>query len=160
LKVLGIDPGLKGGLAMVEDGRLIHVAPMPVVALENGKNRVSTDGLRDFLETCARDPDEIWIEEVGARPGQGVTSMFNFGFGCGVLLGFFRSACPEAVINYIRPQKWQKHFWDSTEDTKASSVEVAAALYGTATLIPAGCRTPHDGMSDALLIARYASDSR
>jgi crossover junction endodeoxyribonuclease RuvC len=153
--ILGIDPGLSGGLALVKDKTLIGVSPMPVCVFDNGKRRVDAKGLVEFISKCGIDPDAIWIEEVGARPGQGVTAMFSFGFGAGTLYGTFSVLCPEASIQYVRPQKWQKEFWAEAEDTKAESIAVATTIYGKEALIPEGARTPSDGISDALLIATY-----
>ena len=77
--IIGIDPGLSGAIAWVsEDGHLIRVADMPTVEV-NGKKKVSPQMLVSMLE----EHDDLIrlaaIEEVGAMPGQGVTSMFNFG---------------------------------------------------------------------------------
>jgi crossover junction endodeoxyribonuclease RuvC len=105
--VFGIDPGLTGGIAVFDNGRLIAVHPVAVV------ERVVSKKMKRFINPKANaeiftrhQPDAVYIEEVGAMPGQGVTSMWNFGFTTGVLHGL--SAVSD--IRTVRPMKWKTAF--------------------------------------------------
>jgi crossover junction endodeoxyribonuclease RuvC len=107
LIIFGIDPGLTGGIAVFQDGRLIAVHPVAVI------ERVVSKKTKRFINPKANaeiftshQPDVVYIEEVGAMPGQGVTSMFGFGFTAGVLHGL--SAVSD--IRTVRPMKWKTAF--------------------------------------------------
>ena len=136
---IGIDPGAKGGLAGIRDGG-ITVAPYE-------KSR--------YIEILSRVPlDSVCcLEHVHAMPGQGVTSMFNFGQNFGWVQGVL-----EAMgISYelVQPQKWKKEF--SITGDKNSSIMVCKRLFPGVSLLPTErCRKDNDGMAEALLMAEYA----
>jgi crossover junction endodeoxyribonuclease RuvC len=93
------------------------------------------------------------LEKVGAMPGQGVTSMFNFG----VSYGYIKGVLEANRIPYqeIPPQRWKKEFGLNSD--KAASVEVCRKLFPDVNLLATPrCRKPHDGMAEALLLAEYA----
>ena len=136
---IGIDPGAKGGLAVIRDGG-ITVAPYE-------KSR--------YIEILSRVPSDsvCCLEHVHAMPGQGVTSMFNFGQNFGWVQGVL-----EAMgISYelVQPQKWKKEF--SITGDKNSSIMVCKRLFPGVSLLPTErCRKDNDGMAEALLMAEYA----
>ena len=136
---IGIDPGAKGGLAVIRDGG-ITVAPYE-------KSR--------YIEILSRVPSDsvCCLEHVHAMPGQGVTSMFNFGQNFGWVQGVL-----EAMgISYelVQPQKWKKEF--SITGDKNSSIMVCKRLFPGVSLLPTDrCRKDNDGMAEALLMAEYA----
>lgn len=100
---IGIDPGLSGGIAVVENGWLLESHRMPVVKFGT-KRVIDSRGLSDIL--VERDyAKRVIIEKVHAMPGQGVSSMFTFGFGCGVIEGVL--AALHMPFEYVTPQKWQ-----------------------------------------------------
>ena len=102
--ILGIDPGISGALAWVsDDGHLISTSDMPVIEI-NGKKKVSPYILADMLK--ARMPTLAVIEEVGAMPGQGVTSMFGFGYSAGILAGVCAGLMVPTVM--YRPAVWKR----------------------------------------------------
>ena len=101
--IIGIDPGLSGGIAVIENGRIVETHRMPVVKFGT-KKVLDSRGLREIL--IERDyASRVIIEKVHAMPGQGVTSMFTFGFGCGVIEGVL--AGTTMPFEYVTPQKWQ-----------------------------------------------------
>ena len=93
------------------------------------------------------------VEQVSAMPGQGVTSMFNFGKGFGWILGTLEAY--SVPYELIRPQKWKKEF--SVTSDKNTSIEVCKRLFPHVSLLPTErCKKDNDGMAEALLLAEYA----
>jgi len=82
--IIGIDPGISGSICFFQDGKIIDVVEMPTMT-EGKKNKKQVNGSQIFNEISDRirklDKKNIRviIEQVSAMPGQGVTSMFNFG---------------------------------------------------------------------------------
>lgn len=139
LTYIGIDPGAKGGLAVIRDGG-ITVAPYE-------KSR--------YIEILSRvPPDSVCcLEHVHAMPGQGVTSMFNFGQSFGWVQGVLEAM--GVSYELVQPQKWKKEF--SITGDKNSSIMVCKRLFPGVSLLPTErCRKDNDGMAEALLMAEYA----
>ena len=108
--------------------------------------------LRSIVEKYGKNV-RCCIESVSAMPGQGVTSMFNFGKGFGWILGILDAyAVPYELV---RPQKWKKEF--SITSDKNTSIAVCKRLFPWVSLLPTErCRKDNDGMAEALLLAEYA----
>ena len=146
--ILGIDPGISGALAWVsDDGHLICTSDMPVIEI-TGKKKVSPYILTDMLKT--RTPTMAVIEEVSAMPGQGVTSMFNFGYSAGVLAG----VCAGLMIPVVlyRPAVWKRAA--SVPADKGAARQMAQRYWP-------GCRdfdrVKDDGRAEAALLARWVA---
>ena len=110
--IIGIDPGISGSICFFEDGKIIEVIEMPVMT-EGKKNKKQVNGAQiynEFLKRTNNKDDEIRvvIEQVSAMPGQGVTSMFNFGQSFGILKGICSGM--QIPMFFIRPAKWKKYF--------------------------------------------------
>ena len=110
--IIGIDPGISGSICFFEDGKIIEVIEMPVMS-EGKKNKKQVNGAQiynEFLTRITRKNDEtrVVIEQVSAMPGQGVTSMFNFGQSFGILKGI--CSAMQLPMFFIRPAKWKKYF--------------------------------------------------
>ncbi len=110
--VIGIDPGISGSICFFEDGKIIEVIEMPVMT-EGKKNKKQVNGAQiynEFLKKINNKGDEIRvvIEQVSAMPGQGVTSMFNFGQSYGILKGI--CSAMQLPVFFVRPAKWKKYF--------------------------------------------------
>jgi len=111
--IIGIDPGISGSLCFFEDGKIIDVIEMPVMA-EGKKNKRQVNGSQIYNEIYKRTKDtekkniKVIIEQVSAMPGQGVTSMFNFGQSFGVLKGI--CSAMQLPLYFVRPAKWKKYF--------------------------------------------------
>ncbi len=111
--IIGIDPGISGSLCFFEDGKIIDVIEMPVMA-EGKKNKRQVNGPQIYNEILKRTKNiekksiKVIIEQVSAMPGQGVTSMFNFGQSFGVLKGI--CSAMQLPLYFVRPAKWKKYF--------------------------------------------------
>ena len=110
--IIGIDPGISGSICFFEDGKILEVIEMPVMT-EGKKNKKQVNGAQiynEFLKRITRKDDEIRvvIEQVSAMPGQGVTSMFNFGQSFGILKGI--CSAMQLPMFFVRPAKWKKYF--------------------------------------------------
>lgn len=158
-KVLGIDPGLSGGLSIIDEKlNLISCHPMPIKKGNDGKNKIDPCGVRDII--AAHTIDLAIIEKVGAMPNQGVTSMFNFGDGFGIVRGIAEIFANQTI--YARPQEWQG-FQYLTGLSKDQVGEVAFEVFQTEEMYNGvyskgkrkGEKRLLDGISDSLMIAKY-----
>ena len=111
--IISIDPGISGAICFFENNKIEDVIEMPCMA-EGKKNKKQVNGAQIFNEISRRiknkDKKEIFvvIEQVAAMPGQGVTSMFNFGQSFGVLKGI--CSAMRLSMYFVRPAKWKKYF--------------------------------------------------
>ncbi len=110
--IIGIDPGISGSICFFEDGKIIEVIEMPVMT-EGKKNKKQVNGAQVYNEFFKRinnknDDIRVVIEQVSAMPGQGVTSMFNFGQSYGILKGI--CSAMQLPMFFVRPAKWKKYF--------------------------------------------------
>ena len=111
--IIGIDPGISGSICFFEDGKIIDVIEMPTMT-EGKKNKKQVNGSQiynEFLKRInkfQRDDIRVIVEQVSAMPGQGVTSMFNFGQSFGILKGI--CSAMQLPIYFVRPTKWKKYF--------------------------------------------------
>ena len=111
--IIGIDPGITGAISFFEDGELKDVIDMPTMASGN-KNKKQINGSQIFNEISLRIQNQkseninVVVEQVSAMPGQGVTSMFNFGQSFGAIKGI--CAAMQLPMYFVRPAKWKKYF--------------------------------------------------
>ena len=111
--IIGIDPGISGSICFFEDGKIVDVIEMPTMT-EGKKNKKQVNGAQVYNEIIKKiDKIEkhnvrVVIEKVSAMPGQGVTSMFNFGQSFGILKGI--CSAMQLPLYYVRPAKWKKYF--------------------------------------------------
>ena len=111
--IVGIDPGIAGAICFFSSGNVIDVIDMPTMA-EGKKNKKQVNGRQIYNEIMLiknkfkNEKMSVIVEQVSAMPGQGVTSMFNFGQSFGVIKGI--CSAMELPIFYVRPAKWKKHF--------------------------------------------------
>tara|TARA_Y100000590_G_scaffold49981_1_gene52757 strand:- start:1467 stop:1961 length:495 start_codon:yes stop_codon:yes gene_type:complete len=111
--IIGIDPGISGSLCFFKDGKIIDLVEMPNMA-DGKKNKRQVNGSQIYNEIYSRVKDldkenvKVVIEQVSAMPGQGVTSMFNFGQSFGVLKGI--CSAMQLPMYFVRPAKWKKYF--------------------------------------------------
>ena len=108
--VIGIDPGISGSICFFQNGKIIDVVEMPTM-IEGKKNKKQVNGSQIFNEISLKikkiDKKDIKvvIEQVSAMPGQGVTSMFNFGQSFGILKGI--CSAMQLPMYFVRPAKWK-----------------------------------------------------
>ena len=111
--IIGIDPGISGSICFFEDGKILDVIEMPTMT-EGKKNKRQVNGAQIFneisskLEETDKQNVRVIIEQVSAMPGQGVTSMFNFGQSFGILKGI--CSAMQLPMYFVRPAKWKKYF--------------------------------------------------
>ena len=111
--IIGIDPGISGSICFFENGKVIDIVEMPSMA-EGKKNKKQVNGSQIYNEISSRIKKinkgdiKVVIEQVSAMPGQGVTSMFNFGQSFGVLKGV--CSAMQLSVYFVRPAKWKKYF--------------------------------------------------
>jgi len=111
--VIGIDPGISGSICFFQDGKINDVVEMPTM-IEGKKNKKQVNGSQIFNEISYRTKKidkkdiKVVIEQVSAMPGQGVTSMFNFGQSFGILKGI--CSAMQLPMYFVRPAKWKKYF--------------------------------------------------
>ena len=111
--IIGIDPGISGSICFFQDGIINDVLEMPIM-IEGKKNKKQVNGSQIFNEISEKIKNtdkkniKVVIEHVTAMPGQGVTSMFNFGQSFGILKGI--CSAMQLSVYFVRPAKWKKYF--------------------------------------------------
>ena len=158
MKIIGIDPGLSGAIAILEDNKVLSIFDMPVMAEgKKNKRQLNSAQLVDIIKENIKLHDDIAVvvEQVNAMPGQGVTSMFNFGQTFGAIKGV--CAALKLPIFFVRPSKWKKHF-DLLNSSKDSSRTKVIEMYPS--LSNQLTKKKDVNKSDAILIARFYSETR
>ena len=156
--VVGIDPGLSGAIAILENNKVLNIFDMPVMAEgKKNKRQLNSAQLVRIIKDSTKPDDEIAVvvEQVNAMPGQGVTSMFNFGQTFGAIKGV--CAALELPIFFVRPSKWKKHF-ELINSSKDSSRTKAIEMYPS--LSSQLAKKKDVNKSDAILIARFYTETR
>ena len=137
---IGIDPGKSGALAAIDEGAVV------LVKFDEPAYLDTISDLRNKKTFCV-------LEHVNAMPGQGVTSMFNFGLNFGWIQGVLRAN--GIPFELVRPQKWKKEFGITSD--KNTSISVAHKLFPEVSFRRTErCTKDDDGLAEALLIAEYA----
>ena len=145
--IVGIDPGITGAVAVLTDsGEFVAVHDMPTMKLGDKKNQVHAPSLAKMLRFI--EPRMVVLESVHAMPGQGVTSMFNFGMGYGAIKGVLAGI--GVPYKDATPQKWKKACGLIGKDKDAARL-LAIELWPEASL----SRKKDCGRADALLIAKF-----
>lgn len=159
---IGIDPGLDGGIALIKEGKdneVLELKTFRMPTIKNPKNK--TGKLYDIPEVNSIFKDcsnhsFATLEKINPMPKQGVTSMFSMGQGYGILLGLLTAN--NIPHQLIQPRVWQRSMFGSInkKNTKEASIHACKMNYPKINLIPDGCKKPHHGIADALLMAEYA----
>jgi len=145
--VVGIDPGISGAIARYNPSKAtLDVWDMPILEV-NKKKTISPYLVANILKEAAA---PVYIEKVAAMPGQGVTSMFNFGKGFGVLLG--AAAGLGLQTTQVTPQTWMKAL--KCQKGKDANRQRACELFPQYSHLFS--RKKDDGRADAALLAYYA----
>ena len=111
MRIIGIDPGLSGGIAILDDLKIYDIFDMPIMSEgKKNKNQLNSAQLVNIINkhVLRKENTFVIVEQVSAMPGQGVTSMFNFGQTFGSIKGI--CAALGLPIFYVRPAKWKKHY--------------------------------------------------
>ena len=111
--IIGIDPGISGSICFLKEGKILDVIEMPTMT-DGKKNKRQVNASQIYNEIYKRidnlenEDTRVVIEQVSAMPGQGVTSMFNFGQSFGILKGV--CSAMQLPMYFVRPAKWKKYF--------------------------------------------------
>ena len=153
--IIGIDPGITGSICFFQDGKIIDVVEMPNMA-EGKKNKKQVNGAQIYYEISLRikhlkkEEIKVVIEQVSAMPGQGVTSMFNFGQSFGILKGI--CSAMQLPMYFVRPAKWKKYFNLINSEKDASRTKAIEVFpYFSSQL----SRKKDSNKADAILIASF-----
>ena len=158
--IVGIDPGIAGAICFFSSGNVIDVIDMPTMA-EGKKNKKQVNGRQIYNEIMViknkfkNEKMSVIVEQVSAMPGQGVTSMFNFGQTFGAIKGV--CAALNLPIFFVRPSKWKKYF-ELINASKDSSRTKVIEMYPS--LSNQLSKKKDVNKSDAILIARFYSETR
>ena len=153
--VIGIDPGISGSICFLKDGEILDVIKMPTMK-EGKKNKKQVNGSQIFNEISKRinnvDVKEVRvvIEQVSAMPGQGVTSMFNFGQTFGILKGI--CSAMQLSMYFVRPAKWKKYFNLINSEKDASRTRVIEIFPYISSQLS---KKKDSNKADAILIASF-----
>ena len=158
MMIFGIDPGVSGAISILEDKKIIEVYDMPTM-IDGKKNKKQVNGSQVaniFKEKIdSKREISVVVEHVNAMPGQGVTSMFNFGQSFGVIKGVCSAL--SLPIHFIRPTKWKKHFNLINTNKDASRTKVIEIYPEISSKLS---RKKDSNKADAILIARYFNDTQ
>ena len=158
MKVIGIDPGLSGAIAILENNKVLNLFDIPVMSEgKKNKRQLNSALLVSLLKENIFKNEEVSVvvEQVNAMPGQGVTSMFNFGQTFGAIKGV--CAAMGLPIFFVRPSKWKKHFElinASKDSSRTKAIEMYPSLSNQLT------KKKDVNKSDAILIARFYYDTK
>jgi len=153
--IIGIDPGISGSICFLEDGIVKDVLEMPTMT-EGKKNKKQVNGSQIYneisfrIKTYEKKNIKVVIEQVSAMPGQGVTSMFNFGQSFGILKGI--CSAMQLPIYFVRPAKWKKYFNLINSEKDASRTRAIEIFpYFSSNL----SKKKDSNKADAILLASY-----
>ncbi len=153
--IIGIDPGISGSICFLDNGKILDVIEMPIMT-DGKKNKKQVNGSQVYNEISKRikqfekNQIRVVIEHVSAMPGQGVTSMFNFGQSFGILKGICTAM--QLPMYFVRPAKWKKYFNLLNSQKDASRTRVIEIFpYFSSQL----SRKKDTNKADAILIASF-----
>ena len=153
--IIGIDPGISGSICFFDNGKILDVIDMPIMT-DGTKNKKQVNGSQVYNEITKRikqfekNQIRVVIEHVSAMPGQGVTSMFNFGQSFGILKGICTAM--QLPMYFVRPAKWKKYFNLLNSEKDASRTRAIEIFpYFSSQL----SRKKDSNKADAILIASF-----
>ena len=156
--IFGIDPGVSGAICVLKEGKILEVYEMPTM-IDGKKNKRQVNGAEVtniFLKELNNKYEaKVVVEHVTAMPGQGVTSMFNFGQSFGVLKGI--CAALKLPIYFVRPVKWKKHFNLIKTNKDASRTKVIEIFPYISSKIS---RKKDSNKADSILIGKYFEETQ
>ena len=154
--IIGIDPGINGAISIIENKKILEVYDTPtMIDGKKNKRQINSAQVTNIIKERLNTDKEVVVvvEHVNAMPGQGVTSMFNFGQSFGVIKGI--CAALNLPIYFIRPTKWKKHFNLIKTNKDASRTKVIEVYPEISAKLS---RKKDSNKADAILIARYFHD--
>ena len=158
MRIFGIDPGIAGAIAILDEKKIVDVIDLPTMADgKKNKRQLNSAHLSQYISNNITNINKtvVVVEQVNAMPGQGVTSMFNFGQTFGAIKGV--CAALKLPIFFVRPSKWKKHF-ELINSSKDSSRTKVIEMYPTLSGQLAKKRDVNK--SDAILIAKFYFETK
>ena len=153
--IIAIDPGITGSICFFEDGKIINLVEMPNMT-DGKKNKKQVNGsqiyneISSIIKNIEKKNIKVVIEQVSAMPGQGVTSMFNFGQSFGILKGI--CSAMQLPMYFVRPAKWKKYFNLINSEKDASRTKAIEVFpYFSSQL----SKKKDSNKADAILIASF-----
>ena len=156
--IIGIDPGISGAISILENKKILEVYDTPtMIDGKKNKRQINSAQVTNIIKERLKSEKEIIVvvEHVNAMPGQGVTSMFNFGQSFGVLKGI--CSAMQLTMYFVRPSKWKKHFNLIKTNKDASRTKVIEAYPEISSKLH---RKKDSNRADAILIALYFNDTQ
>ena len=153
--IIGIDPGVSGSICFFKDGKILDVIEMPIMN-EGKKNKKQVNGAQIYNEIIKRIDNtssietRVVIEHVTAMPGQGVTSMFNFGQSFGILKGV--CSAMRLPMFFVRPAKWKKYYNLINSEKDASRTRAIEIFPNFSSQLS---KKKDSNKADAILIASF-----
>ena len=157
--IIGIDPGISGAICFFENGEVKNIIDMPSMA-EGKKNKRQINGnqlfneIKNNIKNISKSNICVVVEQVSAMPGQGVTSMFNFGQSFGVIKGI--CSAMQLPIYFVRPAKWKKYFnliKTEKEASRTKAIEIFPYISSKLS------KKKDSNKAEAILIASYFSNN-
>ena len=156
--IIGIDPGISGAISVIENKKILEVYDTPtMIDGKKNKRQINSAQVTNIFKERLNNNKEVAVvvEHVNAMPGQGVTSMFNFGQSFGVIKGI--CAALSLPIYFVRPAKWKKHFNLIKTNKDASRTKVIEVYPEISSKLH---RKKDSNRADAILIALYFNDTQ
>ena len=156
--IIGIDPGISGAISIVENKKILEVYDTPtMIDGKKNKRQINSAQVTNIIKERLNSGKKVVVvvEHVNAMPGQGVTSMFNFGQSFGVIKGI--CAALNLPIHFVRPVKWKKHFNLIKTNKDASRTKVIEVYPEISSKLH---RKKDSNRADAILIALYFNDTQ
>ena len=153
--IIGIDPGISGAICFFDNGKILDVIDMPTM-IDGKKNKKQVNGsqlvneINQRISNISNSKISVVVEHVTAMPGQGVTSMFNFGQSFGVLKGI--CAALKLPIFFIRPIKWKKYYNLINTEKDASRTKAIEMFPSFSSQLS---KKKDSNKADAILIASF-----
>lgn len=151
VRVLGLDPGLTGAVAVWDTALdALIVRDMPV-ANKSGANTTRREVVPEWLANIIREwsPDVAWIEQVSAMPKQGVSSVFSFGVSYGIARGVLGAL--QVNTHFVTPAEWKRALRLSSD--KSAARALASRLFSANA--PEFARKCDDGRAEAALLTHF-----
>ena len=153
MRILGIDPGLNGAIVIMENNKVLSVFDMPVMSEgKKNKRQLNSAQLVNIIKEYLKKEEEIVVvvEQVNAMPGQGVTSMFNFGQSFGMLKGI--CSAMQLPMFFVRPAKWKKYYNLINSEKDASRTRAIEIFPSFSSQLS---KKKDSNKADAILIASF-----
>lgn len=155
-KILAIDPGLSGAVAVYWPATgAVQIHDMPTVQAGKGKTSkriIDIQALARIIDDLNKDAiTHCYLEQVGTRPGEGAVGAFSFGEGVGIIRGIL--AANFIPVTRIAPSVWKKALGvpAAKDGARARASELLPRHAGQ------WARVKDDGRAEAAMLGIYGA---